>query len=120
MSEYGVKPGLFKVAGSSAPAEPPTIAPPAPPPVKQSASAQKQRTPSSAIPTSSAGGGGSYGNFAGEFYIGQRVEAKHQGKSKWFGGTLMAVNDDGETFKVCYDGATFNGWLPVTEPKVLE
>ena len=50
---------------------------------------------------------------------GQRVEAKHQGDSKWFGRTLMAVDDDGEPFKVCYDGATFNGWLPVTEPKVL-
>ncbi len=25
------------------------------------------------------------------FYEGQRVEAKHSGKSKWFGGTIMKV-----------------------------
>jgi hypothetical protein len=53
-----------------------------------------------------------------EFYVGQRVEAKPAGKSKWYGGTVMAVNDCGESFRVCYDGGMWNSWLPVNDPAV--
>ena len=94
VTEYGVKAGLFKVAGAPT-MEPPAVAPPAPP----SQSPVKTKAASSAL------------------YIGQRVEAKHGGKSKWFGATVMAVNEDG-TCRICYDGGMWNSWMPINEPAV--
>lgn len=97
VTEYGVQPGLFKPAGSGG-------APPAPAPAVAAAA------PSAATPTSSG------------FYVGQRVEAKHGGKSKWYSATVMAVPEPGsfgnESYKICYDGGMWNNWMPATEPAV--
>lgn len=98
LTEYGVKAGFFKhkTGGANSemgdkPLPPPSVAPPAPP---------------SHPPNSS------------EFHIGQRVEAKPEGKSKWFGATVMHVNNDGNSFKIKYDSGLWNAWMPVNDPKV--
>ncbi len=33
------------------------------------------------------------------FFVGQRVEARHGGKSKWYGATVMQINEGGETLQ---------------------
>jgi hypothetical protein len=98
LTEYGVKVGFFKpevkesaAMGSDKLISPPSVAPPAPPAISGSPL----------------------------FHIGQRVEAKPEGKSKWFGATVMHVNNGGESFKIKYDSAMWNAWMPVNDPKVL-
>jgi hypothetical protein len=99
LTEYGVKVGFFKPEvkesapmGSDKTLSPPSVAPPAPPAISGSSPL---------------------------FHIGQRVEAKPEGKSKWFGATVMHVNNGGESFKIKYDSAMWNAWMPVNDPKVL-
>lgn len=97
-----MKPGAWKMLGGLVAEPAMALAPPSPP-------RELKRGSSAAQLTALAGG----------FYVGQRVEAKHLGKSKWFGGTVMQVNDGGDaTFKICYDGGMWNSWMPVTVPEV--
>ena len=52
------------------------------------------------------------------FQIGQRVEAKHKGKSKWHAAKIIGLNSDDGSFRVEYDSAMWNSWVPVDEERV--
>lgn len=97
LTEYGVKAGFFKVhksGGNDQSLPPPSVAPPAPP----STDSMVSESP--------------------KFHIGQRVEAKPVGRSKWYGGTVMHVNNGGDTFKIKYDSGMWNAYISTNEPKV--